>query len=159
MAKVLLKRSSVVGKAPDSSDLEFGELALNYADGKLYYKNSSNEINYFIDSDLIKTYVDAQDDLKVSKAGDTMSGALNMGNNGIINLASPISGTDAANKAYVDDVLSTGLTTPNYPVGDYGRVDSANGFDAFGVAISRTYDHMDPTGSLVTVEHGTDSSI
>jgi len=38
--RVLLKKSSVSSKTPLSTDLEFGELALNYADGKLYYKKS-----------------------------------------------------------------------------------------------------------------------
>jgi len=45
--KVLLKKSSVVSKIPLSTDLDYGELALNYADGKLYYKNSSNAIDVF----------------------------------------------------------------------------------------------------------------
>lgn len=42
--KFLLKKSSVTGRVPTTSDLEYGELALNYADGKLYYKTSSNGI-------------------------------------------------------------------------------------------------------------------
>ena len=42
MADIRLKRSAVTGKQPGTSDLEYGELALNYADGILYYKNSSN---------------------------------------------------------------------------------------------------------------------
>lgn len=37
---VQLKKSSVAGKIPLASDLSFGELALNYADGKLYYKKT-----------------------------------------------------------------------------------------------------------------------
>lgn len=53
-ARITLKKSSVVAKVPTASDLEYGELALNYADGKLYYKNSSNEVKCFIDSDLIQ---------------------------------------------------------------------------------------------------------
>jgi hypothetical protein len=43
--KVLLKKSAVAGKIPQVADLEYGELALNYADGKLYFKNSSNTID------------------------------------------------------------------------------------------------------------------
>lgn len=43
-ANIKLKRSSVTGKIPTDSDLSYGELALNYADGKLYYKNTSNDI-------------------------------------------------------------------------------------------------------------------
>jgi len=44
MADIRLKRSSVTGKEPGTSDLEYGELALNYADGILYYKNSNNVV-------------------------------------------------------------------------------------------------------------------
>jgi hypothetical protein len=42
--QVLLKKSSVVAKVPTSDDLSYGEVALNYADGKLYFKNSSNTV-------------------------------------------------------------------------------------------------------------------
>jgi hypothetical protein len=45
--KVLLKKSSVLGKAPETTDLDYGELALNYADGLLYFKNASNNIQSF----------------------------------------------------------------------------------------------------------------
>lgn len=48
-----LKKSSVTGKVPLAGDLDYGELAINYADGIIYYKNSSNQIKSFIDSDLI----------------------------------------------------------------------------------------------------------
>jgi hypothetical protein len=43
--KVLLKRSSVTGKVPTTSDLDYGELSLNYTDGLLYYKTSTNIIS------------------------------------------------------------------------------------------------------------------
>lgn len=48
-----LKKSSVIGRVPQASDLDYGELAINYADGIIYYKNSSNQVKSFIDSDLI----------------------------------------------------------------------------------------------------------
>lgn len=41
--KILLKKSSVPGKVP--TDLDYGEVALNYADGKLYFKTSANDIS------------------------------------------------------------------------------------------------------------------
>jgi hypothetical protein len=44
---VKLKKSSVLGKIPQSADLDYGELALNYADGKLYFKDSSNVVQLF----------------------------------------------------------------------------------------------------------------
>lgn len=61
--KLKLKKSSVANRVPGSSDLEYGELAINYNDGKLYYKNSSNAIKAFGDSaateTLITSYVDS----------------------------------------------------------------------------------------------------
>ena len=49
--QIKLKKSSVSGNIPDSGDLQYGELAINFADGKLFYKNSSNEIKAFIEDD------------------------------------------------------------------------------------------------------------
>lgn len=43
----LLKKSSVAAKVPLSTDLDYGELALNYTDEKLYFKNASNQIKSF----------------------------------------------------------------------------------------------------------------
>ena len=57
--KVLLKRSSVVGRVPQPGDLEYGELAINFVDGKIYYKNSSNQISAFIDSARTQALIDA----------------------------------------------------------------------------------------------------
>lgn len=45
--KIVLKKSSVPSKIPQSQDLDFGELALNYTDGKLYFKTASNTIDFF----------------------------------------------------------------------------------------------------------------
>ena len=42
---IQLRKSGVTGNVPAS--LELGELALNYADGKLYYKNGDGNITYF----------------------------------------------------------------------------------------------------------------
>ena len=51
---IKLKKSSVGDKVPLPGDLEYGELALNYTDGNLFYKNSSNAVttiasNKFVD--------------------------------------------------------------------------------------------------------------
>lgn len=42
--KIILKKSSVPNKIPQPSDLDYGELAINYADGILYYKKDNNLI-------------------------------------------------------------------------------------------------------------------
>jgi hypothetical protein len=41
---IKIKRSSVPGKTPAAGDLDFGELAINYADGNLFFKDSSNAV-------------------------------------------------------------------------------------------------------------------
>lgn len=61
--KLKLKKSSVSGRAPVAGDLDYGELAINYTDGKLYYRNSSNAVKAFNDSasthTLITAFVDS----------------------------------------------------------------------------------------------------
>jgi len=47
---IKLKKKGVSGSDPSPGDLVHGELAINFADGKLYYKNSSNVIAQFLDS-------------------------------------------------------------------------------------------------------------
>ncbi len=51
MANLILKNSSVVTegtpKAPTISDLVYGELAINYSAGRLYFKKADNSISYF----------------------------------------------------------------------------------------------------------------
>jgi hypothetical protein len=42
---IRLKKSGATGNVPSNSSLEFGELALNYADGVLYYKDATNNIS------------------------------------------------------------------------------------------------------------------
>ena len=43
-SKIILKKSGVLGKIPQPTDLAFGEVAINYADGKLYFKNTSSNV-------------------------------------------------------------------------------------------------------------------
>lgn len=41
---IRLKKSSVSAHLPSNTQLDFGEIALNYADGKIFYKDPSNNI-------------------------------------------------------------------------------------------------------------------
>jgi hypothetical protein len=43
--KITIKRSSVPGKVPAAGDLDYGELAINYRDGNLFFKNSDNVVS------------------------------------------------------------------------------------------------------------------
>ena len=46
---LLLKRSSVAGRAPVPADLVLGELAVNVTDGKLYLKKSTSGVESIVD--------------------------------------------------------------------------------------------------------------
>ncbi len=56
---IKLKKSSVSGKIPLVSDIDYGELAINYADGKLYYKHNDTSIRSFLDSGQILYLIDS----------------------------------------------------------------------------------------------------
>lgn len=43
-SQIILKKSSVAAKVPAAADLVYGELALNYTDGKLYYKTNTDAV-------------------------------------------------------------------------------------------------------------------
>lgn len=53
------------------------------------------------------TYVDTQDGLRVLKAGDSMSGTLNMGANKITSTYVPSANADLTNKLYVDSAVAS----------------------------------------------------
>jgi hypothetical protein len=48
-SKIILKKSSIADKIPANVDLEYGELAINYTDGRIYFKSSNNTIKFFKD--------------------------------------------------------------------------------------------------------------
>lgn len=127
MSKITLKKSSIPGKAPSVSDIDYGELAINYADGKLYFKTSSNTIDTFVSSTTAgtqNTFVDIAvpgqttitaenptDTLTISSGlglsitTDPVSNTLTIGNTGVTSLAGlsgDISATEATNAILPD---------------------------------------------------------
>lgn len=70
--KIILKKSSVGDKVPLTTDLDYGELAVNYADGKLYFKNSSNDINFLGSSSATETLSNKT----ISLDSNTISGSV-----------------------------------------------------------------------------------
>ena len=59
MTSIKLKKSSVAGKIPTDSDLAHGELAINFQDGKLFYRDASNNVKAFIDSAAVGSLITA----------------------------------------------------------------------------------------------------
>ncbi len=70
---VKLKRSGTANAAPIANSLEYGELAINYADGILFYKDASNTVISFNITDAIASSNLDTDvaDLEVSVAMQT----------------------------------------------------------------------------------------
>ena len=155
---ITLKKSSVAGKIPGDSDLSYGELAINYYDGTLYYKNSSNEIKLFGDSDRNAALLNTSISSVLPLSGGTMSGELLMGGFKITNLGAAVDQNDAVTKGYVDIAIADGVSNVNFPEGDYGTTDSA-GTDPFGIAIGAVYESLGPIGSIINIELGSDSSV
>lgn len=64
-SEVILKKSSVIGKVPQLTDLQYGQVAINYSDCKMYFKTADNQIQYFVSPQKISgeglstpTYID-----------------------------------------------------------------------------------------------------
>lgn len=58
---ILLKKSGVVGAQAAAGDLQHGELAINYADGKIFYKDPSSGVKNFLDEDQVRAYIEGSD--------------------------------------------------------------------------------------------------
>lgn len=157
--QIKLLKSDSSGKIPLVGDLAYGELAINYEDGRLFYKSADDVVKWFNDSDITKNIIDSAALGTLSTSGGTMTGQINMSNLKIVNLSAPTDNNDAVNKSYVDDAIVTGVSAISFPTGDYGTVDSASEIDAFGVSTGETFECMSPIGSIATVDLGVDSSI
>jgi hypothetical protein len=97
---VTLKRSSVAGKIPQTSDLNFGEVALNFTDGRLYFRNSNDQIEFF---DAFRSFELLADDLNLGSVTGSVAQILNLG-----------SVTEAANDSYdLGGIVTTGIVFPN----------------------------------------------
>lgn len=140
---IRLKKSSVAGKAPLPDDLLHGELAINFADGKLFYKNSSNEIKFFVDSDAISGIL-----------ANVVETSGNITLTGTLGGEPPIVDTDFTTKLYVDAAIASGAGA--FPIGDYETLDTPIQEDAFNVPIGYAlYDKRNtPRGLLATVDLG-----
>jgi hypothetical protein len=101
---VLLKKSSVAAKVPLTTDLAYGELALNYADGKLYFKNSSNAIQSFTNDSTTVTLTGTQTLTNKTLTSPTINGGA-------------LSGTFTGSITLSDTTASTTTTTGTLKLG------------------------------------------
>ena len=83
--KIILKKSSVAAKVPQVADLEYGELALNYQDGNLYFKDAGNAIKKFVDETGITGVVDSDYLDLIAKKYVTLTGTETLYNKTLVN--------------------------------------------------------------------------
>jgi hypothetical protein len=110
MQKIILKKSSVANRVPVAGDLVYGELALNYSDGLLFHKTSSNLIDYFPSSSAVATLTN-KTLLSATLAGDTVltgevllnnGGGIGSSEGGELHLAAPMANTSLSGPIAID---------------------------------------------------------
>ena len=114
--KIIIKKSSIGDKVPLPGDLEYGELALNYTDGNLFYKNSSNVITTIASNKFI------------SVTGNVTGGnliAINSLNAGNITTTGTITATGnvvSGNVVTLGQVSAAGNITGDYILGNASQL-------------------------------------
>lgn len=151
MSKIILKKSSVAAKNPLAADLDYGELALNYTDGKLYFKNASNVIKSFTIDDSVVTLTGIQTLTNKTLTSPVInSGALSGTFSGAITLSDATASTSTTTGAlkisgglgvvgsiYADQIrLTNNGSGTNVYIGDdvvLGDVNAANTLSVRGI--------------------------
>jgi hypothetical protein len=102
---IKLKRSSVAGKIPTTAQLEAGEIAINTADGKLYFERDDSTIQTIVTTNAIIT-----GSLNIN--GSITGSDVQIAEWGSIS-ASLVSIQSGANNLTLDNVTDNGSTTTN----------------------------------------------
>jgi len=153
--KVLLKKSSVTSKVPLTTDLDYGELALNYTDGKLFFKNASNVIKSFTIDDNVVTLAGTQTLTNKTLTSPTINGGVLSGTlSGAVTLSgiTTFSGGDGNNSS----VKLAGYNQRG-GAGYHGFLEATN---TFGTATNpNKYFRINSTGALEIVNSAYTSTI
>ena len=150
MASVIrIKRSSVAGKAPNTSILSTGEIALNFADRRIYTSNGTSIIEI------------GTNPSSLSINGQYAFPTIDGGNNQVLTT----DGSGQLRFSQLEDAQPgagyDNSTVTEFPDGDYGADEDFVGdpsvvsTDAFGISIGgNVFDCMDPVGRLESADLG-----
>ena len=167
-SKIILKKSSVAAKAPVAGDLDYGELAINYTDGKLFFKKADNSIASFSINSAPTVTVGttttgtAGTSATVTNSGTSVDAILNFtipkGDTGATGATGP-QGPQGIQGATGDTGPQgiqgpTGLTGPTGPTGPAGT----NGVDGIAATITLGTVTTGAAGSLVSITNSGTSS-
>lgn len=110
MSTIIHKKSSVAGKVPLAGDLQYGELAVNYEDEKLYFKNSAGQVkSWSRNSDV---YAKATETIT---KGQLVMFAGSQGDHILVSKA------DLSTPGFIDTWI-VGIAGQNFAANDYGDV-------------------------------------
>ena len=167
--KIIIKRTSVPGKAPEAAQLDLGELAINTFEGKLFLKKNRNGVETIIDVGGATSLAGNDGEFQFNDNG-AYGASTNLSWDGYYVTATnlKLEGTLTASggTGSPGNVLATtgsgvqwvqipGLEL--FPTGDYNANSDptnplANTFDAFGVSTIPFWDTMGPEGRLYQVD-------
>lgn len=116
---IVLKKSSVADKVPQTADLSYGEVALNYADGKLYFKTSSNTINFLGSSSATETLTNKT----IALGNNTVSGTIAQFNSALTDADfATLAGSETLSNKTLASPTITGAITIGGVTGNSGQV-------------------------------------
>jgi hypothetical protein len=167
-SKIQLKRSSVAGKQPNTTNLSVGELALNIADGKIYSSNGSdvfepagNVSSLYIGNSSVYSFANSTD---LSTNTLHINTKINIGNAAGFDFGNlAVIEIDASQNTYVQTIIQN-ANTGNNASGDL-VVTTDNGNDSFGYVDlginSSTYDRSEFSiaGAGVAYLYASDSDL
>lgn len=104
--RLLIKRSSTANSVPTAGDLDYGEIAINYRDGNLFFKDVSNAIQTIASTQFVSVSGN------VSGNNFSATNAISAGGNITAGNASITANVSAGN------ISTTGNITANYFFGD-----------------------------------------
>ena len=128
---VLIKRSGTANSIPGAGNLQSGELAINYADGNLFYKNSSNVVTLLTSTQFVSVAGNVTGG-NLNAAGLSLSGNVVSAINSTSNITTTgnISGGNILGGANVNATTHTGTT-----VSVTGNITGGN-LNAAGLSLS-----------------------
>ena len=100
----------------------------------------------------VTNYVSHLNNVKLEKAGDSMSGTLDMDHNKITNVGAPTDETDVTNKQYVDNLIQHEHDTKPYDLGRYIVFPHDDGTKVYFSVRGRKNIDLD-RGKLVEIKH------
>jgi hypothetical protein len=108
---VLLKKSNTANAVPGAGDLQFGELAINYTDGNLFFKDNSGNVQTIASKKFITVSGNVTGGNVVSLGNVSATG--NIAGNYFIGNGSQLTGVAAGNSFGAIDVVGSNVVYAN----------------------------------------------